>query len=151
MTPEEFEKSIENVDLVPELEKQMKLCCAKIQSEIKESMDHTPRSDKPYWSKRSKKYTYPSLPGHPPAPDTEELKGSVNFEVIRVGDKTIMGRIGSIQTSLPYGAWHELGLARGGKPRPWLAPAVENNEAFLKEHLGKAVKTTLTVNLGKGK
>ena len=151
MTPEEFEKSIENVDLIPEIERQMKLCCANIQSDIRRIMDETTRSDKPYWSSRSKKYTYPSLPGHPPAPDTGDLKDIVNFEVFRLDNGSVVGRIGSIQTDLPYGAWHELGRARGGKPRPWLAPAVEDNEDFLKEHLGEAVKTTLTVNLGKGK
>ncbi len=147
MTPEEFEKSLENVNLLPDIEKTMKGICKKIQSDIVQSMDNTPRSSKPYWSSRSKKWTYPSLPNNPPAPDTDELKNSVNYEVFKQGETAVVGRIGSTQTDKPYGAWHELGLARGGIPRPWLAPAVENNLDFIKESLGETVKTVMNKNL----
>lgn len=150
MTPEEFEKGIKNVDVLPEIEKKMKLCLIKMQSEIKHNMDTTPRSDKPYFSKRSNKMTYPSLPYHPPAPDTGKLKDSVNYEVSRTSESSVMGRIGSTQNGLPYGAWHELGLTRNGVPRPWLAPVVEENLDFLKEQLGVAVKAAMNVNFAEG-
>lgn len=130
----------------PKLEKGMKLVCAKIASDIQESMSKTPRdTGKSYFRNNKRIPHHPSMPGNPPAPDTGNLRRSIRFRVENK-DYEVNGKVGSTQTNPPYGAYLEYGYVLNGKavpPRPWLHPAMENNKEFMKETFKTVIQSSL--------
>lgn len=93
--------------------------------------------------KRPAKYHHPSMPGHPPAVDTDRLRASITFQCSdgtgsKIGPKAHAGDEVSrpneswgnpvcvVGTNVEYGRYLELGTQKI-KPRPFLRPALENN------------------------
>ena len=147
VTPEQFAKILEDKKkaLMPALEKTTGLCCKKIASDIQESMAKTSRNmERSYYTHNKKIPHHPSLPGNPPAPDTGNLRNSIRWEVS--SEKEIVtGRVGSTQKEPPYGAYLEQ-VEHGNSrmaPRPWLRPAMRNNENFIKKNVSFTVKKIL--------
>lgn len=147
VTPEQFAKILEDKKkaLIPALEKTTGLCCKKIASDIQESMAKTSRNmERSYYTNNKNIAHHPSLPGNPPAPDTGNLRNSIRWEVS--SEKEIVtGRVGSTQKEPPYGAYLEQ-VEHGNSrmaPRPWLRPAMRNNENFIKKNVSSTVKKVL--------
>jgi HK97 gp10 family phage protein len=144
VTPEQFAKILEDKKkaLIPALEKTTGLCCKKIASDIQESMAKTSRNmERSYYTHNKKIPHHPSLPGNPPAPDTGNLRNSIRWEVS--SEKEIVtGRVGSTQKEPPYGVYLEFGTSVIA-PRPWLRPAMRNNENFIKKNVSSTVKKIL--------
>ena len=144
VTPEQFAKILEDKKkaLIPALEKTTGLCCKKIASDIQESMAKTSRNmERSYYTNNKNIAHHPSLPGNPPAPDTGNLRNSIRWEVS--SEKEIVtGRVGSTQKEPPYGAYLEFGTSVIA-PRPWLRPAMRNNENFIKKNVSSTVKKVL--------
>jgi hypothetical protein len=69
-----------------------------------------------------------SRPGEPPAVDTGDLKKSVHHEVVQRGDE-VLGFVGS---DLPYALPLETGT-KNMQPRPYLRPALRNNERAIEQ------------------
>lgn len=123
------------------LEKKIKLCCQKVKSDIQHSMADTPRDmSKTYYSNNKTKAHNPSLPGNPPAPDTGNLRKSIRYELNSEGD-VIYGIVGTTQKDPPYGAYLENAEYGSSKmaPRPWLRPAMERNNEFIRMSIAKGV------------
>lgn len=74
-----------------------------------------------------------SKPGMAPAPDTETLKKSIKYEIVRVGDDDYKLRL---IADTPYARVMELGSAKQNiAPRPYLRKAIErekNRQTFIK-------------------
>lgn len=144
INPEEFSKLLaaRAGDIGGSLEKAIKLCCTKIQSDIQESMSNTQLDmSKSYYTNNKTKAHHPSLPGNPPAPDTGNLRKSIRYEVHEEG-KEVYGLVGSTQKDPPYGAYLEYGTSKV-EPRPWLRPAMRENEWFVRNAIAKAVRESL--------
>lgn len=147
VTPEQFAKILEDKKkaLIPALEKTIGLCCKKIASDIQESMAKTPRNmERSYYTNNKNIAHHPSLPGNPPAPDTNNLRNSIRWEVSSEKD-IVTGKVGSTQKEPPYGAYLEQ-VEHGNSrmaPRPWLRPAMRNNENFIKKNVSSTVKKIL--------
>lgn len=138
----------ENVDqFVKELEKKQKQIeseigkgiaqsCALIQREAQESMRNTKVNEAvSYYTHNKNIAHHPSLPDNPPAIDTGTLLRSVTYEV---DEEKLEGRVGSVLTDPPYGAYLELGTSKM-QPRPWLKPATEKSKENIKQILANAV------------
>lgn len=144
INPEEFSKLLaaRAGDIGGSLEKAIKLCCTKIQSDIQESMSNTQLDmSKSYYTNNKTKAHHPSLPGNPPAPDTGNLRKSIRYEVHEEG-KEVYGLVGSTQKDPPYGAYLEYGTSKV-EPRPWLRPAMRENEGFVRNAIAQAVRESL--------
>lgn len=144
VTPEQFAKILEDKKkaLIPALEKTTGLCCKKIASDIQESMAKTSRNmERSYYTHNKNIAHHPSLPGNPPAPDTGNLRNSIRWEV-NSEKEIVTGRVGSTQKEPPYGAYLEFGTSVIA-PRPWLKPAMRNNENFIKKNVSSTVKKIL--------
>lgn len=76
-----------------------------------------------------------SIAGVAPAPDTEELKDSIYTRV--VGGTANTNIVGMVGTANFKGYVHELGYTIYGDKRPFLRPALANNEEELIRILGK--------------
>lgn len=115
----------------------LKICCEKMRGEILQGMADTPRNnDITYYSgKNGTIEHHPSLPGNPPAPDTGNLRASIHYTL----GETENGCIARIGTDVEYGKHLEFGTSRMA-PRPWLKPALDANEDFIKESLLRLVK-----------
>jgi len=75
---------------------------------------------------------HPSVPGDAPAPDMGTLMRSVTFNIVKDGESKVTGYVGSVILDPPYPVYLENGTSKM-LPRPWLAPAVdENRDAILK-------------------
>ena len=124
------------------LEIALKQCGEKIQSDIEYSMAHTQRSDKGYHTHNKTKLHYPSLPGNPPAIDTDRLRQSIGYEVVNNGHE-VYGMVGTSQYDPDYGRWLEYGTTKMSM-RPWLRPAMLANNEFIKKCISKAIKNSFT-------
>ena len=84
-----------------------------------------------------------SVPGVPPAPDTEELKDSISYATSSgksggLGPASAVegidapasgqGTVGHVGTKEAKGLWHELGKTPNGVERPFLRPALYDAE-----------------------
>ena len=124
------------------LKVKIKLCCQKVQGDIKYSMDHTQRDlSKTYYTNNKSKAHHPSLPGNPPAPDTGNLKNTIRYEVNEEG-REVYGIVGTTQKDPDYGLFLEYGTSKM-EARPWLRPAMRENNDFIRQSLAKAVKEGL--------
>lgn len=127
------------------LEKSIKLCVEKVRSDIQYSMANTSRNmNVTYYKNNKTKAHHPSLPGNPPAPDTGNLRESIRYEVHN-DDGKVYGIVGSTQKKPDYGLYLEYGTSDGRiAPRPWLRPAMRNDNEFIHRTIAIAVKNTLT-------
>jgi HK97 gp10 family phage protein len=140
VTCEEFSKYLSNIapNLSSQLEKTIGLCCQKVRSDIQSSMAHTERNmEVSYFTNNKTKAHHPSLPGNPPAPDTGNLRNSIRYEV-RSENKEVYGIVGTTQKDPPYGEYLEYGTKKM-KPRPWLRPAMKNNEEWIRKNISNTV------------
>lgn len=128
-----------------EVVKTIKLCCQKVRSDIQESMAKTERNmDKSYYTHNKTIPHHPSLPGNPPARDTGNLSNSIRYEIYAEPGSPY-GVVGTTQKDPPYGEYMEYGTSKGGwggkgvAPRPWLRPAMQKNNSWIRESMAKAV------------
>lgn len=146
MTLDQFSKYLSQV--APQIEdnmnKSIKLCCEKVRSDIQESMAKTERDmSKTYFTNNKTKAHHPSLPENPPAPDTGNLRNSIRYEVHGEGSE-IYGVVGSTQKDPDYAVWMEYGTSDGRiAPRPWLRPAMQKNNEWIRKSIANAVANTL--------
>lgn len=145
-----FEQFSEYLDKIAprvdkEVTKTIELCCQKVRSDIQNSMSKTERNmDKSYYTHNKTKPHHPSLPGNPPAPDTGNLRNSIRYEV-HAEPRSPYGVVGTTQKDPPYGQYLEYGTSKGGwggkgiAPRPWLRPAMEKNNEWIRQSIAKAV------------
>lgn len=140
MTFKEFEKYLENTasGITDELSKTIELCCQKVRSDIQYSMAHTERD----MSKTYHGNHHPSKPGNPPAPDTGNLRDSINYE-INAKSKEVFGVVGSIQKDPNYAEWMEYGNSEN-QPRPWLRPAMIKNNDWIRKSVAQAVARSMS-------
>lgn len=143
----EFSDYLKNIapHVEEEVTKTIELCCQKVRSDIQESMAKTERNmDKSYYTHNKKIPHHPSLPGNPPAPDTGNLRNSIRYE-IHAEPRSPYGVVGTTQKDPPYGQYLEYGTSKGGwggkgiAPRPWLRPAMEKNNEWIRQSIAKAV------------
>ena len=121
-----------------EVTKTIELCCQKVRSDIQESMSKTERNmDKSYYTHNKKIPHHPSLPSNPPAPDTDNLRNSIRYE-IHAEPRSPYGVVGTTQKDPPYGQYLEYGTSKVA-PRPWLRPTMENNNEWIRQSIAKAV------------
>ena len=121
-----------------ETTKAIELCCQKVRSDIQESMAKTERNmDKSYYTHNKKIPHHPSLPGNPPAPDTGNLRKSINYEIY-AEPRSPYGVVGTTQKDPPYGEYMEYGTSKVA-PRPWLRPAMKKNNEWIREAITKSV------------
>lgn len=144
MTLDQFSKYLSQV--APQIEdnmnKSIKLCCEKVRSDIQESMAKTERDmSKTYFTNNKTKAHHPSLPGNPPAPDTGNLRESIRYEVHGEGSE-IYGVVGSTQKDPDYAVFTEYGTNKMA-PRPWLRPAMQKNNEWIRKSIANAVANTL--------
>lgn len=144
LTTEQFSDYLSKV--APQVEHSLvntiKLCCEKVRSDIQYSMAHTPRNTtKSYYTNNKTKAHHPSLPGNPPAPDTGNLRNSIRYEVHNEGKK-VYGIVGSTQNDPDYAVYTEYGTTKMA-PRPWLRPAMEKNNDWIRQSIAKAVASGL--------
>lgn len=144
MTLDQFSKYLSQV--APQIEdnmsKSIKLCCDKVRSDIQESMAKTERDmSKTYFTNNKTKAHHPSLPGNPPAPDTGNLRNSIRYEVHGEGSE-IYGVVGSTQKDPDYAVFTEYGTNKMA-PRPWLRPAMQKNNEWIRKSIANAVANTL--------
>ena len=124
------------------MSKSIKLCCDKVRSDIQESMAKTERDmSKTYFTNNKTKAHHPSLPGNPPAPDTGNLRNSIRYEVHSEGSE-IYGVVGSTQKDPDYAVFTEYGTNKMA-PRPWLRPAMQKNNEWIRKSIANAVANTL--------
>ena len=124
------------------MSKSIKLCCDKVRSDIQESMAKTERDmSKAYFTNNKTKAHHPSLPGNPPAPDTGNLRNSIRYEVHSEGSE-IYGVVGSTQKDPDYAVFTEYGTNKMA-PRPWLRPAMQKNNEWIRKSIANAVANTL--------
>lgn len=133
------------------MSKSIKLCCDKVRSDIQESMAKTERDmSKTYFTNNKTKAHHPSLPGNPPAVDSGKLRESIRYEVHGEG-KEVYGIVGSSQLDENYAVYTEYGTTKGGwgghgmAPRPWLRPAMQKNNEWIRKSIANAVANTLTL------
>lgn len=124
------------------MSKSIKLCCDKVRSDIQESMAKTERDmSKTYFTNNKTKAHHPSLPGNPPARDTGNLSNSIRYEVHSEGSE-IYGVVGSTQKDPDYAVFTEYGTNKMA-PRPWLRPAMQKNNEWIRKSIANAVANTL--------
>lgn len=143
MTFEQFSDYLSKVapKIDGELEKTIALCCDKVRSDIQYSMAHTQRdTTKNYYTNNRTKAHHPSLPGNPPARDTGNLTNSIRWEIHNEG-KEIYGIVGSSQLDENYAVYTEYGTTKMA-PRPWLRPAMEKNNEWIRKSIANAVART---------
>lgn len=140
VTFEEFNEYLQQTapNIEKELAKTIELCCVKVVGDIQSSMAHTARNTNvSYYTNNKKKAHHPSLPGNPPAPDTGNLRNSIRYEM-HDENKKIYGIVGSTQKDPDYAVYTEYGTTKMA-PRPWLRPAMEKNNDWIRKSIGMAV------------
>lgn len=143
MTFEEFNKYLQQTapKINSELEETIALCCDKVRSDIQYSMAHTQRDmTRSYYTNNRTKAHHPSLPGNPPARDTGNLTNSIRWEIHNEG-KEVYGIVGSSQLDENYAVYTEYGTTKMA-PRPWLRPAMEKNNEWIRKSIANAVART---------
>ena len=144
MTLDQFSEYLSQVAPLIEdnMSKSIKLCCDKVRSDIQESMAKTERDmSMTYFTNNKTKAHHPSLPGNPPAPDTGNLRNSIRYEVHSEGSE-IYGVVGSTQKDPDYAVFTEYGTNKMA-PRPWLRPAMQKNNEWIRKSIANAVANTL--------
>ena len=144
VTLSQFSDYLSNVapQVEGELNKPIALCCKKVQDDIQYSMAHTERDmSKTYFTNNKTKAHHPSLPGNPPAPDTGNLRNSIRYEVHGEGSE-VYGIVGSTQKDPDYAVFTEYGTNKMA-PRPWLRPAMQKNNEWIRKSIANAVANTL--------
>lgn len=146
VTFSQFSDYLSNVapKIQSELEKTIGLCCEKVRSDIQESMAHTPRDmSKTYYTHNKKIPHHPSFAGNPPAVDEGDLRRSIRYEIHNEKNE-VYGVVGSTQKDPDYAVWMEYGTSDGriGK-RPWLRPAMNKNNEWIRKSIAKAVADSL--------
>ena len=144
VTLSQFSDYLSNVapQVEGELNKTIALCCKKVQDDIQYSMAHTERDmSKTYFTNNKTKAHHPSLPGNPPAPDTGNLRNSIRYEVHGEGSE-VYGIVGSTQKDPDYAVFTEYGTNKMA-PRPWLRPAMQKNNEWIRKSIANAVANTL--------
>lgn len=144
LTPEEFSKYLSKISpkIKHSLVNTIKLCCKKVQDDIQYSMAHTERNTSvSYYTNNKTKAHHPSLPGNPPAVDTGNLRESIRYEV-HEEEKEVYGVVGSTQKDPNYAVYTEYGTSRMA-PRPWLRPAMEKNNDWIRKSIARAVASGL--------
>jgi HK97 gp10 family phage protein len=106
-----------------------------IRNEIILSMRNTKRASHFYY--RGGQRHYPSAPFNPPAIDKGELVQSIVMDAKQSIGKEVSVEIGAV--GAPYGKYLEDGTKKM-KPRPWLAPAVENNYPIITRNIINRIK-----------
>lgn len=144
---EDFSNVLERAEkrLTENIENTIKLCCEKVRSDIDYSMAHTPlNTERSYYTNNKTKVHHPSLPGNPPAPDSGDLRRSIRYEIHKT-ENEVIGIVGSTQKDPDYAVWMEYGTKDGRiAHRPWLRPAMNKNNDFIKKSIAKAVAKSLT-------
>ena len=144
VTLSQFSDYLSNVapQVEGELNKTIALCCKKVQDDIQYSMAHTERDmSKTYFTNNKTKAHHPSLPGNPPAVDSGKLRESIRYEVHGEG-KEVYGIVGSSQLDENYAVYTEYGTSKM-QPRPWLRPAMNKNNEWIRKSIAKAVADSL--------
>lgn len=144
LTMKQFSDYLSNVvpQVEGELNKTIALCCKKVQDDIQYSMAHTERDmSKTYFTNNKTKAHHPSLPGNPPAVDSGNLRNSIRYEVHSEGSE-IYGVVGSTQKDPDYAVFTEYGTNKMA-PRPWLRPAMQKNNEWIRKSMANAVANTL--------
>lgn len=144
VTLSQFSDYLSNVvpQVEGELNKTIDLCCKKVQDDIQYSMAHTERDmSKTYFTNNKTKAHHPSLPGNPPAVDSGNLRNSIRYEVHSEGSE-IYGVVGSTQKDPDYAVFTEYGTNQMA-PRPWLRPAMQKNNEWIRKSMANAVANTL--------
>lgn len=138
---DQFSKYLDNIapQVNEEVTEAIELCCQKVRSDIQESMAKTERNmDKSYYAHNKTTPHHPSLPGNPPAPDSGNLRNnSIRYE-IHAEPRSPYGVVGTTQKDPPYGQYLEYGTSKVA-PRPWLRPAMEKNNEWIRQSIAKAV------------
>ena len=140
ITFEQFNEYLQQTapNVEKELSKTIELCCRKVVSDIQSSMARTPRNtEKSYYTNNKTKAHHPSLPGNPPAPDTGNLRNSIRYEM-HDENRNVYGIVGSTQKDPDYAVYTEYGTTKMA-PRPWLRPAMERNNDWIRKSIGMAV------------
>lgn len=140
VTFEEFNEYLQQTapNVEKELTKTIELCCRKVVSDIQNSMARTARNTNvSYYTNNKKKAHHPSLPGNPPAPDTGNLRNSIRYEM-HDENRSVYGIVGSTQKDPDYAVYTEYGTTKMA-PRPWLRPAMEKNNDWIRKSIGMAV------------
>lgn len=120
----------------------IKICCEKVRSDIQYSMAHTVRNtEKSYYTNNKTTAHHPSMPGNPPAPDTGNLRESIRYEIHGKSEK-VYGVVGSTQKDPDYAVYTEYGTTKMA-PRPWLRPAMQKNNDWIRRTVATAVKSAL--------
>ena len=143
MTFEEFNEYLQQTapNIEKELSKTIELCCQKVVSDIQSSMAHTARdTTRSYYTNNKTKAHHPSLPGNPPAPDTGNLRNSIRYEM-HDENRNVYGIVGSTQKDPDYAVYTEYGTTKMA-PRPWLRPAMEKNNEWIRKSIANAVART---------
>lgn len=141
VSPGEFIAELEKkqTQIESEIGKGLAQSCALIQREAQESMRNTKVNGAvSYYTHNKNIAHHPSLPDNPPAIDTGTLLRSITYEV---NEERLEGRVGSVLTDPPYGAYLELAEYGSSKmrPRPWLKPATEKSAEDIRKILANAV------------
>ena len=103
-----------------------------IHEEAVKSIQQGSKSGKIYFKTKAKVKHVSSAPGEAPATDTGALVKSLRFRRARNG-------AAYVYTNLKYAPWLELGT-RTMEPRPFLVPALENNQKKFVEAFDALVK-----------
>ena len=74
-----------------------------------------------------------SAPGEPPATDSGQLVGSIDYEM--TGEASAV-----VGTNVEHGMHTEFGTSRGMAPRPWLGPAFEEATESFEQGLKELLK-----------
>lgn len=112
-------------------------CCQLVQVTAQKSMTNTKiNTAVTYYNTNKSKGHHPSVAGNPPAVDTGSLRRSITYDVDEMKKEA---RVGSVITNPPYGAYLEFGTSKL-QPRPWLKPALEENEKKCQQIMRNCVK-----------
>lgn len=113
--------------------------CNLVQRTAQESMTNTKiNTGVSYYTHNKRIPHHPSFPDNPPAVDTGTLRRSVTTQV---DESTLTGKVGS---NIEYAPELEFGSSRIA-PRPWLRPALEQNEKNIEKILAQAVARGVNV------
>lgn len=122
-------------ELQPEVEKAVNQAIILVESSAKESIAQGPKSGKVYVKKGSNSAEHQaSAAGQAPANDTGNLSENIRTKLKR-GKRVI----GSVISKAPYSAALEFGT-KDIKPRPFMRPALMNNERIAIALINKALK-----------
>lgn len=142
ISPEEFVKKLSETKKTvnDEIDKAIRNSCILVQRTIVKGMTNTPiDTRKVYYTNNKTKGHSPSLEGNYPAVDTGKLRQSITYDVSEENGK-VTGRVGSALLSPLYPVYLEFGTSRNLKARPFIRPALLQNEKEIKRLMLEALK-----------